>query len=81
MTHTGFRPADRRSETYVLKEEKDMKKTVAWILILALALCLGAAGAEGLYAAAQQVSDSPDWVKALPSAQDENVKQLFVVAA
>ena len=36
MTHTGFRPADRRSETYVLKEEKDMKKTVAWILILAL---------------------------------------------
>ena len=41
-----------------------MKKTVAWILILALALCLGAAGAEnsgaeaveteGLYASVQR---------------------------
>ena len=68
-----------------------MKKTVAWILILALALCLGAAGAEnsgaeaveteGLYASVHKVTDSPDWVKALPSAQDEKVKQLFVVAA
>ena len=29
---------------------------------------------------ALQITDSPDWVKALPQAQDENVKQLFVVA-
>ena len=34
-----------------------------------------------LHAATQQEAPSPDWVKALPEAQDESVKQLFVVAA
>lgn len=34
----------------------------------------------GLYAAVQTERPSPDWVTALPSAQDENVRQLFVVA-
>ena len=33
-----------------------------------------------LHAAYQEMSDSPDWVKDLPSAQDETVNQLFVVA-
>ena len=39
-----------------------------------------ARGADGLHASAQEVTDSPDWVKNLPSAKDEKVKQLFVVA-
>ena len=33
-----------------------------------------------LHAAYQETIDSPDWVKDLPSAQDETVNQLFVVA-
>ena len=36
--------------------------------------------AEGLHALIQPVVDSPDWVKALPAAEDENTTQLFVVA-
>ena len=35
---------------------------------------------DGLYASVQTEKDSPDWVKALPQAQDEAVKQLFIVA-
>lgn len=33
-----------------------------------------------LHAAVQEVHPSPDWVTAMPQAQDENVDQLFVVA-
>ena len=33
---------------------------------------------DGLYASVQTEKDSPDWVKALPQAQDEAVKQLFI---
>ena len=65
-----------------------MKKFFALIMafVFALLLCTAAAGegqeaADGLFASVQPVSDSPEWVTALPSAQDENVKQLFVVAA
>ncbi len=36
---------------------------------------------DQLHASIQHEVDSPDWVKALPSAQDEEVTQLFVVAA
>ena len=35
---------------------------------------------ETLHAQIQYEAPSPDWVKALPQAQDENTKQLFVVA-
>ncbi len=61
-----------------------MKKMFA--LTLALLLALGAVPAvlaedTALYAAVQEETDSPDWVKALPQAQDEAVTQLFVVAA
>ena len=36
--------------------------------------------ADGLHASMQQVTASPEWVTALPEAQDESVTQLFVVA-
>ncbi len=39
-----------------------------------------AAAESGLHAAAQPKTASPDWVAALPSAQDKDVRQLFVVA-
>ena len=60
-----------------------MKK---WMLMLAaflvaFALTCTALGEEGLHAAVQPVTDSPEWVANLPAAQDENVTQLFVVAA
>ena len=35
--------------------------------------------AEKLYSSTQEETDSPEWVKALPEAQDENTKQLFIV--
>lgn len=59
-----------------------MKKllVVSVAMILVLSLC-AAAGAEGLFASELRPADSPEWVTALPGAQDENVKQLFVVAA
>ena len=41
----------------------------------------GEAGqADGLHAAIQPETDSPDWVANLPAAQDEGTQQLFVVA-
>ena len=65
-----------------------MKKRslILTILVLTLSLVCAAALAEeatpaaGLHADFQPVTDSPAWVAALPSAQDENVTQLFVVA-
>ncbi len=65
-----------------------MKKRIMAVLILALALALvcGIAPAEageefdGLYADVLRETDSPDWVKALPAAQDPETTQLFVVA-
>ena len=36
--------------------------------------------ADGLHASIQHVVDSPEWLTALPQAQDENVNQLFIVA-
>ena len=59
-----------------------MKKTMLFLLALLL-LLTGAAFAEedgGLYAAAQAPAPSPEWVTALPAAQDAAVTQLFVVA-
>ena len=38
-------------------------------------------GGSDLFSSNQPESDSPEWVKNLPAAQDENVTQLFVVAA
>jgi|GEM_PF-1511716 len=38
------------------------------------------AAESGLHAAIQHETPSPDWVTALPQAQDQSVKQLFVVA-
>ena len=60
-----------------------MKKLTA--VLVALAICIMAlAGCgskdSGLHADIQQKTDSPEWVTQLPQAQDENVKQLFVVA-
>ena len=37
-------------------------------------------GEDGLFASLQFVSETPEWIAALPAAQDENVTQLFVVA-
>ena len=62
-----------------------MKKMMSVLLIAALLLTLlcSAAMAEespdGLHASIQHVTDSPDWVAALPAAQEAD--QLFVVAA
>ena len=39
------------------------------------------AGSDGIHSSIQHEVDSPDWVKALPQAQDENTKQLFIVGA
>ena len=36
---------------------------------------------DGLYASIQHVTDTPDWIKALPEAQNADTKQLFVVGA
>lgn len=35
---------------------------------------------DGLHASIQPVTDSPEWIVNLPAAQDENTRQLFVVA-
>ena len=57
-----------------------MKKAIlSLFLVLVLGMAAFASG-ETLHASAQPVVASPDWVKALPAAQDENVTQLFVVA-
>lgn len=58
------------------------------IVLLALGLVLTGCGASasktdstgGIYSSIQHETDSPDWVKAIPEAQDEGTKQLFVVA-
>lgn len=69
-----------------------MKKSISFLLIAVF--LLGAASlsawAEGagladqvedhLHASIQHETDSPEWITALEAAQDENVKQLFVVA-
>ena len=49
-------------------------------VVLVLGLAASAVAEEGLHAAIQHVTDTPDWVKALPAAQDPAVTQLFVVA-
>ena len=38
------------------------------------------AGSDGMYATTHEETDSPEWVQKLPSAQDEKVTQLFIVA-
>ncbi|MBR5383031.1 MAG: hypothetical protein IK133_04345 [Clostridia bacterium] len=51
------------------------------ILIMILTLTCSAVLAESnLHADLQKRSPSPEWVAALPAAQDDNVKQLFIVA-
>ncbi|MCR5626509.1 MAG: hypothetical protein K6F99_04235, partial [Lachnospiraceae bacterium] len=71
-----------------MRNSKLMKKAMACILVAGMAMglcaCAGKGNAggssDGLYASTHEVTDSPEWVKALESAQDANVKQLFVVA-
>ena len=59
-----------------------MKHTVsALILALALLCCAVFGEAEGLHASSQPEQDSPDWVRVLADAQNQNVDQLFIVAA
>ena len=60
---------------------------VASALAVTLSGCAGGApqGADGpesvtLYASIQREEDSPDWVTALPAAQNADTAQLFVVA-
>ena len=36
---------------------------------------------DSVYSSIQHEVDSPDWVKSLPKAKDENTKQLFIVGA
>ena len=55
------------------------------LIFVALSGCASAnessaADEAQLHAAVQPVTDSPEWVQALPEAQDESVTQLFVVA-
>ena len=56
-------------------------------LLIAAMLCLtGFAAAEdetsaGIHSSIQHVTESPEWIAALPAAQDENTTQMFVVAA
>ncbi len=69
-----------------------MKKSVSVLLIAVLLLssAVGCAWADdagladqvedSLHASIQHEGDSPEWVTALPAAQDESTKQLFVVA-
>ncbi len=67
------------------------KKIFSLIVLLTVSLTMSACasareaapplkgGAEKLYASELRVQDSPAWVTALSAAQDETVKQLFVV--
>ena len=67
-----------------------MKKQLVVLLAAAVTLSATACGNvnvsvskpvdDGLYATTHEETDSPDWVKELPSAQDEKVAQLFIVA-
>ena len=68
-----------------------MKKIIAVILGAVLLLSIGAMSAaaedgladqieDKLHASIQREEDSPEWITALPSAQDESITQLFVVA-
>ena len=58
------------------------------IVLLALGLVLTGCGVSAsktdstgeIHSSIQHETDSPDWVKAIPEAQDEGTKQLFVVA-
>lgn len=54
---------------------------MALFCLLALAGCSSRADTSSLHADIQPVQDSPEWVTALPQAQDDSVKQLFIVAA
>ena len=71
-----------------------MKKMLSLIIAGVMLFAMTAYGAESdgsvagdaeevtatLYASAQEAKDSPEWLKALPEAQDESVNQLFIVA-
>ena len=67
-----------------------MKKQLCFLLAAAAAFSMTACGGvnvnvsktggDGLYATTHEETDSPDWVKELPSAKDEKVTQLFIVA-
>lgn len=67
--------------------KKSMKTTVLITLVCALLFSGGALAegveppSDGLHASIQREIESPQWVKDLPVAQDETVKQLFIVAA
>ena len=67
-----------------------MRKVTCLLAAIAAAILSTCAGAEeavdaqqedSLHASIQHVTDSPDWVKNLPAAQDASVTQLIVVAA
>ena len=57
-----------------------MKKMIVIFILVFLLICGSALAEDGLHASIQRAVESPEWVKALPAAQDENVKQLFIVA-
>ncbi len=78
----------RRKEYYRMKKKLLI---FAAILCLTAAGCTqqeqsssdanaSAAVSDTTYSSTQHETDSPDWVKALPAAQDENNRQLFIVA-
>ncbi|MBR5408297.1 MAG: hypothetical protein IK111_11785 [Lachnospiraceae bacterium] len=66
--------------------KKQLIILLAAAMILSLAACenvninVSNSENEGLYATMHEETDSPEWVKELPSAQDEKVTQLFIVA-
>ena len=55
-----------------------MTKVLAALAVVMALLCAAGMAETELHAATQPVVDSPEWVQALPAAQDAN--QLFVVA-
>ncbi len=59
-----------------------MKKLISAVLALCVlaGLCSAPALADGLHASVRRAEPSPEWVAALPAAQEEGVTQLFVVA-
>ncbi len=74
MLAHGFKPIEEEWWHFTLAEEPFPDTYFTFPVCRA-----SVEGTNALYAASQPVADSPDWVKALPAAQDAD--QLFVVAA
>ncbi len=79
MLAHGFKPLEEEWWHFTLKDEP--YPNTYFTFPVSSASLKAAEDENALRAAAQPVTDSPEWVANLPAAQDENVTQLFVVAA